>query len=483
MKQISQFNQRIFDFIVNSRKGERGMVLFLALGFITIFSLLAGGFVAIGIRNTHLDSDYRYASNALSTSEAGIQFAIGQLTGKEIEPPVPTLADSSWMTWVTTVVTPGYSSKVEISYVAELMFPHFNPVKGTIKEGDLYFRLTSTGNGPRSTEKKIEVITSPRDVNDIHFDHSMFFGGSASFTGNAVTYSGHEDTLIIKLDGNEPYMDWNNDDNFDDATEWGWDNGSNRLDQVMLFDPRPVVPPCTGLQYNGKVHANGNLTITGNPHFNGEGSSTDQILEAGGAPFMSTNDHYFRPGYANWVDSVDVPNIPTNVEYWEERALEDTAIHIVTPLNVGSYPPWTYVGGKFKWGAATPLPKTTYYLTDDVEITGNTTGNATIITDHDIKVAGNPSSISASDRMGYIAGGEAEIGGNLYIKGIVYSKDKIKFMGTAYIFGTVVVKGSGGISGNPIVIFNTALRDYVGPLQDFKHVVLSWEEVYFVSGN
>jgi hypothetical protein len=85
--------------------------------------------------------------------------------------------------------------------------------------------------------------------------------------------------------------------------------------------------------------------------------------------------------------------------------------------------------------------------------------------------------------MGYIAGGEAEIGGNLYIKGIVYSKDKIKFMGTAYIFGTVVVRGSGGISGRPIVIFNTALRDYVGPLQDFKHVVLSWEEVYLVSGN
>ena len=170
-------------------------------------------------------------------------------------------------------------------------------------------------------------------------------------------------------------------------------------------------------------------------------------------------------------------DIPTDLAFWEEVAAEDSTVHIITPWNVGEFPGWSYVGGTFKWGGSEQMVEGTYYLTDDVQISGNSCGNSTIITNHTLKVNGTTESWSELDLMGYIAGGELTVNGGQYIQGLVYTKSSMKFTGGAYIFGAVWVKGGGDISGNPIVVFNTALRD--GEFGwNYKPTILSWQELY-----
>ncbi|MCH7760321.1 hypothetical protein IIA15_02825, partial [candidate division TA06 bacterium] len=105
--------------------GEKGIALVLSLASITLFAILASGFVAVGVRNTQVGSDYEYGTEALSTAEAGVHFALGQMNAGEIVPPKPILGDPTWVDWVENLVTPGYESAVQIKYVPELMLPNF----------------------------------------------------------------------------------------------------------------------------------------------------------------------------------------------------------------------------------------------------------------------------------------------------------------------------------------------------------------------
>jgi hypothetical protein len=290
----------------------------------------------------------------------------------------------------------------------------------------------------------------------IFSDYAFLLGASATISGNPVTYSAHPDSIIVRLDGNDPYIDTNNNGIFDQDTEWGWDHGVNDLSKVLLSDPIPLVPPCPGLQYDGKVHANGSLEITGNPHFNGRGSATGEIFQAGGTPFVNSENHYFRPDYVNYADTIPFPSVPTNREYWEERADDDTSIHIITDENVDLFPGWTSDDEieevpVFVWEGTEPIPSTTYFLTGHVRIEGNPTGNAYIITDHSIMIGGIPTDFEAGDQIKYFAGGDITVGGNQYIQGVIYSRGGIKSTGMAYIFGAVLGR-EGGLDGHFIVI-------------------------------
>jgi len=93
-------------------------------------------------------------------------------------------------------------------------------------------------------------------------------------------------------------------------------------------------------------------------------------------------------------------------------------------------------------------------------------------------VSGNPTNFSADDNLAYVAGGKITIDGFQYIQGLVYSKADVQFVGTSYVFGAVVVRGGGTVSGNPIVVFNTALRDHDWIFKDLIPVIVSWQEIY-----
>jgi hypothetical protein len=429
--------------------GERGVALFLSLGFITMFTLLAGGFVVIGLRSTHLGADFQYSSNALSSAEAGIHFAIGQMNAGEIVPPEPLKGDPTWENWVYSLVTPGYESEVEIRYAKDLMLPHFK-YDDTINEEDKYYIIRSLGDGPRGTKRAIEVVMTPEGL-DPKFEFAFYFGSDANFYGNPVTFSGHFDTLIVEIDGNgKPYIDYNENSNFDQATEWGWAHGvPNRLDKIELDDSIPVDPPCDWLHYEGDVHTNGSMEFFDHPHFNGEGTAVGTI-DYNGSTFTNQNDHYFRSGITEYADSVQPIYIRTDLAYWEEAAERDSTIYIVTTANVGSFPGWSHVGGTFKYGGGGQMDPGTYYFTDDVQISGNSSGNATIVTDFTLKVSGTTENWSNLDLMGYISGGELTVNGGQYIQGLVYTNSNLKFPGETYIFGAVWVNGGGSISGNPM---------------------------------
>lgn len=455
--------------------GEKGMALYISLGFITLLAILAGGFVAIGLRSSQLESDHYHSSNALSNAEAGIHFAMGQINAGEIVPPEPSLEDSAWMDWVDTLETPGYGSEVEIRYIKDLMLPHFK-YDGSMNEEDERYLITSVGQGPRKTERTLQIVMKPEGLTP-YFDYALFFGGNANFSGNPVTFSGHFDTLRVQLDGNNPFFDINGNGVFDKPMEWGWSEGTYQLDKVKLSYAIPLSPVCTGLQYGGHIHSNGNLDFIDHPHFNGKGSAVGEITQDNGNPFVNVDNRYFRSGHTNFADYVEPVEIPTDLAFWEEVAEDDSMVHIITPWNVGEFPGWSYVGGTFKWGGGAQMEEGTYYLTDDVQISGNSSGNSTIITNHTLKVNGTTESWSELDLMGYIAGGDLTVDGGQYIQGLVYTKSNMKFTGGAYIFGAVWVKGGGDISGNPIVVFNTALRD--GEFGwNFKPTIISWQELY-----
>lgn len=470
-------------FTPKEKERERGMVLFVALGLITIISLLAGGFLSIGVRNSHLEADFHHASNALSSAEAGIHFALGQMRAGGITPPEPELGDTTWENWTQTLETPGYSSEVEVSYVKEFMLPQFNVTTGKILEDDKVYRISSSGSGPRETKKKIEVIISPKKEIIFKIDYAVQLGSNANFSGNPITYSGNSDTLIVQLDNNnKPYFDINENGDFDQATEWGWAHGTYRLDEIWLNVPYPdssaFSPICPGLHSHGDIHANGNLHFSGGlPRINGKGSATGTVTQSGFGPFINDINHYIRKDYTNNADPVFIGDIPTNLAYWSERATRDTLIKILTPMNVGSFPGWQYVGNKFKWSGNSPLPNVIYYLTDDCLISGNPTGNATLITDDDITVSGTTVSYAREDYMGYIAGGNIFISGSQYIQGFIYSKGDIQCPGEYYIFGAVVVKGGGVTSGNPTIVFNTKLKEMEWKFQTYYPEILSWQEL------
>ncbi|MCH7761206.1 pilus assembly PilX N-terminal domain-containing protein [candidate division TA06 bacterium] len=465
--------------------GERGIALVIALGFITIFALLAGGFASISIRNTQVGSDFHYSSEALSSAEAGVHFAIGQMNAGEIVPPEPDLndpeADSIWRNWVDSLDVPGYKSKVQVAYAETLMLPYFE-IGGRIDEENKFYRITSTGEGPHKTSRAIEVITRPVGLGGPQFQFAFHFGSDANFSGSPVTFSGHHDTLTVKLDGGRPFIDSNNNGVFDKGSEWGWIHGTYQLEDLMLNDSDPdsngFFPAAEGLHSQGDIHANGDMNFNGHPHFNGKGTSTGFISQQNNNPFQNNNNRYFRNEHTNYTDTVEIQDIPTDSAYWVEVAQEESTVYFVTPANVDSFPGWQYVGGKFKWSGNNPIPEGIYYFTDDVQISGNPTGDATIITNNTIKVSGNPTDFGADDMMGYIAGGDITINGDQYLQGFVYTHSDINFSGTPCIFGAVWVKGGGSISGNPFIIFDTALKNWEGLIQTYKPAVISWQEVY-----
>jgi len=462
-------------------EGEQGIALFTALSFVTIFSLLAGGFVAVGVRNSHLEADFQHTSNALSSAEAGIHFAIGQMYSGEIVPPEPIEGDEEWENWLDSLETPGYGSDVEVSYATNLMDTLFRP-DGTMADENKYFRIHSVGSGPRQTKRTIEVITNLEGITP-NLKYAFYFGSNATFNGNPVTFSGHHDSLTVELDNNgKPFFDVDGDGDFDQDDEWGWAHGVHELDSLRLSSPAPesanFSPDLPGLHSRGDIHANGNITLASNPRFNGYGSATGQIQRPNGDPFQNEDKKFIRHGYTNNAPPVPFGDeIPTDLTTWEKIAEHDTSVHIITPENVGEYPGWQYVGGKFKWSGNNPMSKRTYYLTDDVEIKGNATGNATIVTDYTIKVDGNVLNYAAKALMGYVAGGNITITGGQYIQGLVYSKSNINFPGQSYIFGAIWTKGTGSINGSPIVVFNDALKE-ARFSWNLKHAIVSWQEIY-----
>jgi hypothetical protein len=305
-------------------------------------------------------------------------------------------------------------------------------------------------------QKTPQTKPAPRRI---IYDFAFFFDNDVNFTWRPVTFSAHPDSVQVKFDRyafyNLPYFDSNDNGTFDRDTEWGWFHGVNRLNEVFLNDPIPLVPPCPGLKYNGDIHANGNILLTF-PLINGKGSATGEVLDRDSVPFENGPNHYIRYGYTNHVNHISFPNIPTHRDFWEARALIDTTVHIITEENVDLFPGWI-LNGEFEgtpifvWEGTEPIPGGIFFLTGHVNIEGNSMGNATIVTDHIIRVSGDPSYFEAGGQIRYIAGGNIDLSGGQYVQGLLYTKRRI-FLRTSFVFGAVYSKEGRHISGNYIVI-------------------------------
>jgi hypothetical protein len=293
--------------------------------------------------------------------------------------------------------------------------------------------------------------------------YSFLFNDSAVFIGNPITFSAHPDSVRVRLDTvyKAPYFDSNDNGLFDQDDEWGWAHGRHRLDELLLSDPPPghplFTPNVSGLHSSGDIHVNGDFIFIGNPHVNGRGSATGQIYRVGNRPFVNGENKYIRNGYTNNSTPIPFPTIPTDSLFWKERALFDTNVHIITKSNIGLFPGWVLNGDYevtpiFMWEGSEPLPDGIFFLSGHVRIEGNPTGNAFLITDHSIRIGGIPTDFEAGDQIKYIAGGDIFIYGGQYIQGQIYTKAHIQFLGHVYIFGAVVAKEGGTISGFPFVI-------------------------------
>ncbi|MCH7761152.1 hypothetical protein IIA15_07120 [candidate division TA06 bacterium] len=477
----------------NPPGGERGIALLISLMCITLFALLASGFVAIGVRNTHLGADLHHTSEALSSAEAGVHFAFGQMNAGEIVPPEPILGDPTWVNWVENLVTPGYESDVQISFVPELMLPNFDPITLKIAEEDMYYRILSTGEGLRETKRNVEVIMTPDDgIYGPLFDNAWQFGFDVRFSGKPVTFSGHSDTLTIKLDGGDPtkpYIDTNGNNTFDQGTEWGLTHGTKNLSDITLSDPHPdhplFWPSAPSLHSNGDIHSNNEIRFPPNLHINGEVTTAEEI----DPPFVNVENKYIRNGYTEYADSLFVEDIPTDSAFWAEIARKNTKVHFITIDNYWEYPGWSQVGQfggipRFLWNGNAKIPDGVYYILGHIQISGNPTTNAILITDYTIKVSGLPTNWG-NDMAGYIAGDDIEIAGNIYLQGVIYTKKFLDVSGNPTIFGAVYAGGNsagGGppktISGNPIVIYDIALKDMRWVIVEPNPSIASWQEVY-----
>ncbi|MCH7761726.1 hypothetical protein IIA15_10075, partial [candidate division TA06 bacterium] len=472
---------------------------------IVIFALLASGFIFIGVRNTQMGSDLKYSAEALSSAEAGVHFALGQMNAEEILPPEPDLneseADSIWRNWVHPLETPGYGSEVEISYVVEKMLPLFDSTTGKIAEEDKYYRITSSGYGSRSTHRKVEVVASPQGEESLHFLFGWQFGGDVEFSGNPITFSGHSDTLIVKLDPNKkPWFDMNNNGVLD-SDEWEWEgNCSKCLEAIEYSDPYPdgvdddsLIPPLLGLHSAGDIHANGNITLGKynggpTPHFNGTVTAAGYIFREDEEdtfffPSHNKNDYYIRNDAKHLVAPQPDVIIPTDQAFWEKKAEKDSTIHVITEFNYYEHPGWEYKstnkGPKFTWKSNEDIPEGTYYLAGHVKITGSTAGNASIVTDYTLELDGNPGNTSTDNLVAYICRGNIDIQGNQYIQGLLYtSEGNIEIDGQLNVFGSVYIGADGEVSGDVIVVYDTALQNLEGILPTPKPVIVSWQEVY-----
>jgi hypothetical protein len=464
--------------------GEKGIVLVLSLGLIAMFSILATGFVTMGVRNTQLGSNYRYSSEALSSAEAGIQFAIGQMNADNIKPPEPKLGEIEWENWVHSLETPGYGSHVTISYVKDLMLPYFDSETGEYMYGeDRYIRITSEGFGPRETKKEIEVITAQPPPEGFNFHFAWQFGGNANLR-NPATFSGHSDSLPpVVLQANKPYFDTDEDGDFDDNIDRGWNVGFHdlKLEEIKLDDPHPdssaFHPDVPYLHSAGNIHSNGDLIFGNNPRVNGSVTAKGDIWEYSPEDsFENKHSHYIRYGYTPRSQKEPNINIPTNHGYWHARSLKDSTIHIITIENYDDYD-FSISAGAYTWNDSDPLPSGTYYFDDDVKMAGNPTGNASLVTDHTISLSGHPTEISNDNLMAYIAGGDIRTNGTGYIQGLLYTKSNIDVVSNICILGAVYVGGEGDVDKNPVIVFDTKLKRINLLAKPVPPTIISWQEI------
>jgi hypothetical protein len=463
--------------------GEKGIVMILALGFIAVFSIMATGFVTMGVRNTHLGSDYRYSSEALSYAEAGIQFAIGQMNADNIRPPDPILGDPGWENWVHTLETPGYGSEVTISYVKDMMIPHFDSATGEYPRVDKYFKFTSVGYGPQGTKRALEVITAQPPPEGFNFHYAWQLGGDGNLR-NPVTYSGHSDSLPpVRMQANKPYFDSNEDGDFDNGIDRGWWSGpqNEQLREIEWDHPYPdtitFIPTVDHLHSAGKIHSNGDLIFGGDTKINGSVTARGDIWEySEGNVFENTDPHYIRWGYATHMPKEPKINIPTNQGFWNAESQKDTMVHIITNANYTDYG-FTISAGAYTWNDSDPIPEGKYHFDDDVKMAGNPTGNASIITDHTISLSGHPEDVSNDNLMAYIAGGDIRANGTGYVQGLLYTKGNLDIDADIGILGAVYVEGEGDIDKNPVVVFDTKLKDIHLLAKPVPPSIISWQEI------
>jgi hypothetical protein len=506
-------------FINKVMDNEKGIVLVSAIAVLSALLIMGATVMLVSLTNARIVSSRLTHTRALFVAEAGIQEIIARLadtTSNGIAP--PDTVDSLWETRIYLGQPPtspdsGHifcvSSVQDLSnaldYCADTPLTvkyllDYNDINGDGEtEQIVYYNRITQNKSPdyagikgcfpvlvaksmgieRSAKRKFEVELLARVA--VHVIAPFEFGGTGAFSGNPVTFSGDSKDLSIKMDaGGHVYIDTNGDDIFGEENEWGFNHGDWKLkeltidDRVEFFGDSGTVwenwPPCPYLYEHGDIIANGDMSLTGNPNIHGDCMCSGQLS------LKEFKDHCYVTGdTASFIPPVDILYLDLTQQYWIDKG----AI-IVTPDNVHEIPGnWTYNQGKgFECSGNDDLGDTTYYFTDNVSISGNPSGGATIVTPYSMKISGNPQNMSYTEHLVFIAGGDLELSGNIFAKGLFYSRDgSVKCSGDPIIFGALIVAGEGEVSGNPIVVYDKQLDDLQVVDRQIIVETISWREL------
>ncbi len=215
------------------------------------------------------------------------------------------------------------------------------------------------------------------------------------------------------------------------------------VDGSILFNGTPNV---TGAK--GSAHANGDITMSGNPSFSVSANATGVINE-GTAPVPPQ-------GFNEGVAAIVVPDVePATYKSMADYVLQaDGTIkvvstgQIITPGGQG-WNGWKWSAAGMEWslsGNSVP-PSGTYYAESNVKISGS--GNVpsrtmSVVAEKCIETTGNVMLTPVLTGTLFLAGGDIKLGGTAgaSFMGLVAAKEQIKTMGTFTHQGVLLAKNA-----------------------------------------
>ena len=466
---------------------ERGIALIVVLLLMAVLSGLATGFAMNGNVEATMARNEVYYAGARAAAEAGINRATSAirlitdtnlLTGQD---GVAGSADDGDVTWLLSGASPyTLDANAEYSYTVQIyddddptIFPGLSVEQLDAMCADVPAPCTEDGVGSTDQNKRLIL-------------RATGFGPS----NTTVTVSRVLLTDIIPVPGSTV-------------------NPAILVDgDVEVVGNLSILSDLPCPQCYGSIHANGDMTISGN-------SATVQGNATTSGELTVTSNNFEVDGeMGDGYSSVNVPEV-TASDYEsiaDFKLLADGSVFNASTSTVVCGPPcagwngWTVTGagtGDVEWViSGNTAPQGTFYVEGSVSISGSPKGagnsalRTSLIATGSIKITGNPKfapdNTNNPEAIQFVTDGDLFLGGTgdfddpSVIEGQIFVREQIHTQGSWEFQGRIIVQNdanefddvtTNSIGGTPNVTYNGTLPGYViPPTTTFTYNVTGWIE-------